>query len=613
MHDEQSSEGQRPDAWAEWSAGAGQSGEPASQFGQPTVGQDDAFDGTANPASAVSGGQPGNIPAEQSDQAQPHAGQQPGSYTQPIGYPQGQYGYPPPPPPGFGQQGSYTQPIGYPQGQYGQQGQGGTGQPSSSEGGYGPPAYGQGGYGPPGYGQGGYGPPGYGQGGYGPPGSYSGYVGYGPPSRRRRRITNAIAYIAVAAVAATAGGLVVAMSGNSNQPAASAGSGSGIGGNGSLNPNGGNGSNTGGVSGATEQKVQDAVEPGLVLISSSLGYQADAAEATGMVISSSGLVLTNNHVISGTTGLTATVVSTHQRFRAQWLGYDKASDIAVIKLVGASGLRTVPIGNSSTVKVGDGVVAMGNADGNGYITTVTGSITGLNQSITASDEGASTSEKLTDMIQTDSNIIPGDSGGPLANVNGQVIGMDTAASTEASGYSGQDVGFAIPINRAMATARQIIAGKASSAIHIGSVGFLGVVVTGGKNGQDSTLTSPSAQLQAEEALQQGSGGFGGGYQGPPSGTGCLSNDGAAVTPSKIAPVSSGTLILGSLSSTPACAAGLVPGDVITSVNGQRVSSPASLVGILGVLKSGQTVKVIWVTPSDQTVDRPMTLSAAPPL
>ncbi len=599
MHDEQSGEGQRPDAWAEWSAGAGQSGEPASQFGQPGSGQDDAFDGTANPASAVSGGQAGNTPSEQSDPALPHAGQQPGSYTQPIGYPQGQYGYPPPPPPGFGQHGSYTQPIGYPPGQYGQQGQGG--------------------YGQPGYGQGGYGQPGYGQGGYGPPGSYSGYVGYGPPSRRRRRITNAIAYIAVAAVAATAGGLVVAMSGNSNPPAANAGSGSGTGGNNNpfLNPSGngsgtgGNG-NTSGVSGGTKQKVEDAVEPGLVIISSSLGYQADAAEATGMVISSSGLVLTNNHVISGTTGLTATLVSTGQRFRAQWLGYDKATDIAVIKLVGASGLRTVPIGNSGTVKVGDGVVAMGNANGNGYITTVTGTITGLNQSITASDEGASTSEKLTGMIQTDSDIIPGDSGGPLASVNGQVIGMDTAASTEASGYGGQSVGFAIPINRAMATARQIIAGKASSAIRIGSVGFLGVVVTGGKNGQDSTLTSPSAQLQAEQALQQGSGGFGGGFQGPPSGTGCLSNDGSAVAPSKIAPVSSGTLILGSLSSTPACAAGLAPGDVITSVNGQRVSSPASLVGILGVLKSGQTVKVIWVTPSDQTVDRPMTLSAAPP-
>jgi S1-C subfamily serine protease len=662
LHDEQSSEGQRPDAWDEWSAQASQSGEPAFD-----VGQDGAFDGSANPASAVGGGQAGDTPADaaqhsddaaqHSDPAQRHepgqpsaasqpadAGQQPGSYTQPIGYPQGQYGpgtygpqgqygpggygppgqyapgsygpgqygYPPPPPPGFGQPGSYTQPIGY--GQYGQQG------PGDPQGEAGQPGYGQPGYGQPGYGQPGYGQPGYGQGGYGPPG-YGGYVAYGQPSRRRRRITNVIAYIAVAAVAATAGGLVVAMSGNGSQPAASSGSGSGNGGNSNpfagLSPNGGSG--TGGtgsgsnVSGATERQVQDAVEPGLVVISSSLGYQADAAEATGMVISSSGLVLTNNHVISGTTGLSAIVVATHQRYKAEWLGYDKATDIAVIKLVGASGLRTVPIGNSGTVKVGDGVVAMGNANGTGSISTVTGSITGLNRSITASDEGASTSEQLTDMIQTDSDIIPGDSGGPLANVNGQVIGMDTAASTEAAGYGGQDVGFAIPINRAMATARQIIAGKGSPAIRIGSVGFLGVVVTGGKNGQDSTLTSPSAQLHAERALQQGLGGFGGGYQGSPGGAGCLSNDGAAVAPSKIAPVSSGTLILGSLSSTPACAAGLIPGDVITSVNGQPVSSPASLVGILGVLKSGQTVKVTWVTPADQTVDRSMTLSAAPPL
>jgi S1-C subfamily serine protease len=651
MQDEQNREGQQPDAWAAWSAQADQSGQPtageqsgrpAFQFGQGDAGADEA----APSASANEPGDSGADVGRPTEASQPpDAGQagdanQPGSFIQPIGYPRtgheqpGGYGYgpgsyPPPPPPGFGQPGSNTQPIGYPQqdqsqpGDYGQPGQPPYGQPGyPGQAGYG--QYGQPGlpgYGHPGYGQ--YGQPGYGQPGYGQYGSPLPY-GYGQPTRRRRRANSVIAYIAVAIVAAIVGGLTVGLSGNGspNSPAASA-PGNGNGGNGSNNPfngfpfngNSGNQGNSGqnsGVSGATKTKVQQAVQPGLVVISSSLQYQADAAAATGMVISSNGLVLTNNHVIDGTTGLTATVVSTGQRFKAQWLGYDKGSDVAVIRLENASGLRTVPIAKSSGVKVGDGVVAMGNANGTGNISTVTGRVTGLNRSITASDEGAGSSEQLTGMIQTDAQIIPGDSGGPLANVNGQVIGMDTAASASSVGSGGQDVGFAIPITRAMNIASQIIGGKSSSAVHIGSVGFLGVVVTGGKNGQQSTLTSPSAQANQEQQNLQQQGGSGFGGFGGSGGASCLTNDGNATLPSKIASVSSGTLILGSLCNTPAAAAGLAPGDVITSVNGHSVGSPESLVTILAVLKSGEVVRVIWATPAGNTVDHSMTLAAAPP-
>jgi S1-C subfamily serine protease len=582
MHDEQSSEGQQPDPWAAWSADADPSGQPASE---PDQG-----------AGSTPGAQPGSFAQPeyaQPDYGQPDYGQ--GGYGQP-GYGQQGYGQPgtppPPPPPGFGPASSHTQPLGY-----GQQEQ------------YGQPGYGQPGYGP-------YHP-------YGQPLNY----GYPGPVRRRRRFSNVIAYIAVAVVAAVVGGLFVdlATGSSSSPPSANSGNPGNSGGNSNPfsgfpfsngnNGNSGSSNNSSGLSSATVKKVKDAIMPGLVVISSNLQYQDDAAEATGMIISSNGLVLTNNHVINGTTGLTARVVNADgqgsgPRYTARWLGYDKTADVAVIQLVGASGLHTVPLGDSNNVKVGDGVVAMGNANGTGYITTVEGRITGLNEKITASDNGES-AETLTDMMQTSSQIIPGDSGGPLASQDGQVIGMDTAASTDSVGLgSQQDVGFAIPINRAMSIADQIISGKSSSDVRVGSVGFLGVVVVGGtsnKIGAQSTLTNPQAQAQQEQQQLQSAGGFSGA-----PGNGCLSNDGNTGVPQNIAPVSSGTLVLGALCGTPAASAQMVPGDVITSVDGKSVSSPASLVTILSVLRSGQTVPVVYSTPGGSTMDRSMTLAAAPP-
>jgi S1-C subfamily serine protease len=589
MHEEQSGEGQRPEAWSAWSTPAGQS-EPSDAPGH-TSGAAQPGDQNPQPGQHGAFTQPIGYPADGYGQQSPQPGQQspqPGQRSPQPGQqsPQpGQYSaYPPPPPPPFGQPGGYTS--------YGQPGE-----------------YGQaGGYGPPG---------GYGYTGYGQPG------GYGPP---RRRVANAIVYIAVAAVAATAGGLTVYASSSHNAPAASSGTSGGgnTGGSGNV-PNfqfpGQSGGNTGGNSGggsvgsspvsqATATRVKDAVLPGLVTISGNLKYQGDADAATGMVISSSGLVLTNNHVINGTTGLSAVVVSTGQRFSAKWLGYDKSSDVAVIQLVGASGLRTVPLGNSNSVKVGDGVVAMGNANGTGGIATVTGQVTGLNKSITATDDGSSDSENLKNMVETDADIIPGDSGGPLASTSGKVIGMDTAASTNAIGYGSQTVGFAIPINRAMSIAQQIISGHSSSVVRVGSAGFLGVLVTSGSNGQQSTDPNPSGQLQQQEQAENQNGGFGG-TQYPPSSS-CLGSDASAGIPSKIAPVSSGTLVLGSLCGTPASSAGLGIGDVITRLNGESVGAPSSLVGILGNLHSGQSVSITWVTPSDVTMNRSMTLIAAPP-
>jgi S1-C subfamily serine protease len=420
----------------------------------------------------------------------------------------------------------------------------------------------------------------------------------------------------VAAIAAAAGGLVVAFADSgSQQPSASPGSGSFGNGFGNNPFNGNNipgapnspGSNIGQ---STLHKVEQAVKPGLVVITSDLRYNDSgaAAAATGMIISKSGLVLTNNHVINGTTSLSAIVVSTGRHYTAKWLGYDKGSDVAVIKLIGASGLTTIPVGDSGTVKVGDNVIGMGNAGGTGNIASVPGSVTALNQTITASDDGSGVSaERLTGMIQTNANIIPGDSGGPLANTDGKVIGMDTAASTNTGVTNNQqNVGFAIPIDRALSIAKRIIAGQQGGGIQIQPTGFVGVLVPSGPNGAQSNDTNPRVQLRQEQANQQRFG------QLQPAPNSCVSSDASAGIPTAIAPVNTGTLVIGSLCKTPAASAGLLPGDVITRVNSQQVTSPASLMTVLRTVRGGSRVTITWVTPSDQSVTRTLTLGSAPP-
>ena len=181
-------------------------------------------------------------------------------------------------------------------------------------------------------------------------------------------------------------------------------------------------------------QIAAKVSPGLVDVVSTLGDENGKAAGTGMVLTSNGEVLTNNHVIDGATSISVTDIGNGHTYKATVVGYDKTKDIAVLQLQNASGLRTVTFGDSSTVSVGQQVVAIGNAEGKGgQPSVVTGSVTALNQSITASDEGsASNSEQLTGLIQTNAPIQPGDSGGPLVNSAGQVIGIDTAASSSSA-------------------------------------------------------------------------------------------------------------------------------------------------------------------------------------
>ena len=204
------------------------------------------------------------------------------------------------------------------------------------------------------------------------------------------------------------------------------------------------------------------MDPALVDVVSTDGYQQATSAGTGIVLSSTGEMLTNNHVVNGATSIKVTDIGNGKTYTATVVGYDASHDVAVLQLQSASGLTVASLGDSSTVQVGDSVTALGNAEGKGGTPSVaTGTVTALNQSITASDELSNVSEQLTGLIETNAPIQPGDSGGSLVNSYGQVIGMDTAASSsyQAQGQSSTATqAFSIPINEALSIAQQIEAG-----------------------------------------------------------------------------------------------------------------------------------------------------------
>ncbi|MGH3185066.1 MAG: S1C family serine protease, partial [Streptosporangiaceae bacterium] len=222
-----------------------------------------------------------------------------------------------------------------------------------------------------------------------------------------------------------------------------------------------------------DEAVYDEVEPGVVDVTASLPYLQETAEGTGFVIdAAAGLVLTNNHVIDGATSVTVTPVMSGKSYRARVLGYDRTDDVALLQLPGATGLKAVTIGDSWQVTVGTPVLAIGNEAGQGGSPTVApGVISSLDRTIVASDQNSGLRETLYGMMQTNADIRPGDSGGPLADAAGRVIGIDTAAGG-GTVYSG----YAIPINQALPIARRIAARQPSTRIQIGLPAFLGVLV-----------------------------------------------------------------------------------------------------------------------------------------
>ena len=286
-----------------------------------------------------------------------------------------------------------------------------------------------------------------------------------------------------------------------------------------------------GATALTTPQIASQVDPGLVDVVSTLGYQDGEAAGTGMVLTSTGEVLTNNHVIDGATSIKATDVGNGRTYTARVVGYDKAHDVAVLQLERASGLQTVTL-SSGSPQIGQRVVALGNAGGKGGTPSVaTGKVNGLDQSITASDESSGTAEQLTGLIGTNANIQPGDSGGPLVNTDGQVIGMDTAASTspataDSQSQSGQapaqTQAFAIPVTEASSIASQIEAGTPSSTTHLGGTAFLGVETSsadsGSLGGSDGGFGSGNGEGSGfgsgfGNGFSGGSGSFGSGFSG----------------------------------------------------------------------------------------------------
>ena len=237
-----------------------------------------------------------------------------------------------------------------------------------------------------------------------------------------------------------------------------------------------------------DEAVYRKVEPGVVDVTASLRYLQETAKGTGFVIdAAAGLVLTNNHVINGATRVTVTPVTSGLSYPARVLGYDRAHDVALLQLQGAAGLRAVSIGRSARVRAGTQVLALGNEAGQGGSPTVApGVISGLDQTIVASDQSSGLTETLHGMMQTSADIRPGDSGGPLADAAGRVIGINTAA-----GGSTVHSGYAIPIDQALPIAGQIAAGRPGGRVQIGLPAFLGVLLP------DSASVSPRSQARQE--------------------------------------------------------------------------------------------------------------------
>ena len=368
------------------------------------------------------------------------------------------------------------------------------------------------------------------------PGGHAGPAHAAGHKRRSRRVMAVAGGLAAAALAA--GGTTWAMAGSA------------------------------GSSTLTTSQIASQTDPGLVDVISTLGYQHGTAEGTGMVLTPNGEILTNNHVVAGSTSIKVRDIGNGQTYTARVVGYSDSNDVAVLQLTGASGLSTVKIGNSSGAAVGQQVVALGNAGGkDGTPSVATGKVTALGASVTAQDQGAGTVEHLTDMISTDANIQPGDSGGPLLNTKGDVIGMDTAASTGNSGGFGttaevSTTAFSIPINNALSIAAQIEAGHGSATVHIGTTAFLGV-----------EIASASA------------GGFG--------------------------QAGSGVPIAGVVNGTAGATAGLANGDSLESVGGHQVTSGSDLQTVIQGYHPGDKVSITWSDGLGQTHTATVTLTAGP--
>ena len=311
-------------------------------------------------------------------------------------------------------------------------------------------------------------------------------------------------------------------------------------------------------SGQSTSAIVAAVDPAIVDITTTV--DGGEAAGTGMVLTSDGFVLTNNHVIEGATSISVQIAGHGPSYDAHVVGYDVTHDVAVIQLQDVSGLATVPVGNSSSLRVGDDVIAIGNALGaSGPHAVSTGSVQALDETVTAQGDTPGSSETLHGLIQHDATLQPGDSGGALVNSAGQIVVMNSVALASGRRFatSSSREGYAIPIDDALAIAHQIINGEASATVHIGDRAILGVEI-----GQQFDNAAGVVVAQV--------------------------NDG------------------------PAADAGVQPGDIITAIDGTTIRSLTDVQGALGPHRPGDHVKLTWTTSSGTTKSATVTLIAGPP-
>lgn len=296
----------------------------------------------------------------------------------------------------------------------------------------------------------------------------------------------------------------------------------------------------------TLASVIEKVSPSVVSIitssgsSSFLGYTAQSA-GTGVVLSKDGYIMTNKHVISGASQ--ATVVTsdgtTHDNVRV--VGTDPLNDLAFLKINNVDNLTPAALGDSKTIRIGQNVVAIGNALGQYQNTVTSGVISGLGRPVIASsDESGRDAESLNDLIQTDAAINSGNSGGPLINLQGQVVGINTAVASDA-----QSIGFAIPIGAAKGAIKQLLAaGNVKRAI----IGVQYVSIT--------------PEIKSEYKLPVSKGDY------------VVAEKGTAVR-----------------AGSPAARAGIKDKDIITKVNGVEVGPGKSVSTLVGEFRPGDTVRL----------------------
>lgn len=300
----------------------------------------------------------------------------------------------------------------------------------------------------------------------------------------------------------------------------------------------------------TEGSIADVaakVAPGVISIvtetrkTSWFGQTETSTSAgTGMIVSSDGYVLTNKHVIEGARSISIILDDGTTYDDVTLVGTDPLNDVAFLKITGASNLPTVTLGDSKTISAGQPVIAIGNALGQYQNSITSGIISGVNRSITAYSSDLSSYEDLKDMIQTDAAINAGNSGGPLVNAAGEVIGINTATSEDADG-----IGFAIPISSVKGMLSNIIENNSAARAYIGV-----------------TYVEITPETIAAYDLPVSSGAY------------LISNQGSAI-----------------IADGPADKAGLKDKDIITKINGFTIGKNGSVSTLIGEYIPGDTVQL----------------------